>query len=288
MKILVPGAAGMLGRAVCAVLTAADHEVRATDVESLDITAADQCREAVAGYDVVVNAAAWTAVDAAETHEREAFAVNATGVANLARACRLAGARLVQISTDYVFDGQGRTPYLENHPLAPISAYGRTKAAGEWAARAECPDALIVRTAWLYGPGGGNFVASMARLASERQTVSVVTDQQGQPTATRDVAGAVRDLLAAGAPAGTYHATSEGTTTWFGLAQAVFAELGLDQGRVLPTTSAAYPAPAPRPAYSVLGHERTREIGLSPLPHWRAALAETLADVLSAQAAAAL
>jgi len=276
MRVLVTGGTGMLGQAVTEVLSARGHDVTAASRAAVDVVSIEHCRGAIEGQDVVVNAAAWTRVDDAETHEAQAYAVNATGAANVARVCRETGARLVHISTDYVFAGEATDPYAEDAPLAPRSAYGRTKAAGEWAVRAECPDSLVVRTAWLYGPGGPNFVATMARLAGQHETLSVVDDQRGQPTSTADLAGLVADLLGAHAPAGIYHGTSEGSTTWFGLTRAIFEELGLDPARVLPSTSAAFPRPAPRPAYSVLGHERTRDVGVPLLPHWREALAASI------------
>jgi len=252
------------------------HEVTAVDRDELDIVDPDACLAAVLDHDYVVNAAAWTAVDDAESHEGEAFAVNAVGAANLARACSSAGAQLVQVSTDYVFAGDASTPYSEGAPLSPRSAYGRTKAAGEWAVQTLCPQSWIVRTAWLYGAHGPNFVKTMARLAAERDTLSVVDDQRGQPTWTVDLAGAIVRLVQAGAPFGTYHGTSSGATTWFGFAQAIFAELGLDPARVKPTTTAAFPRPAPRPAYSVLGHEAWRGAALDPLPSWRRSLTRAL------------
>ena len=276
MKVLVTGGTGMLGQAVTEVMSARGHDVTAASRAAVDVTSIEHCRDVIEGQDVVINAAAWTRVDDAETHEAQAFAVNATGAANVARVCRESGAHLVHISTDYVFAGEATDPYAEDAPLAPRSAYGRTKAAGEWAVRAECPESLVVRTAWLYGPGGPNFVRTMARLAGEHETLSVVDDQRGQPTSTGDLAGLVADLLEAHAPAGTYHGTSEGSTTWFGLTRAIFEELGLDPARVLPSTAAAFPRPAPRPAYSVLGHERTRSVGLPLLPHWREALAASI------------
>jgi dTDP-4-dehydrorhamnose reductase len=275
----VTGAAGMLGRALVARFDTAGHEVQALDRRALDVRSLTACRSAVRGADAVVNAAAWTDVDGAESAEAASFAVNATGAANVAVAAREAGAGLVQISTDYVFDGQATSPYREDAPLNPLGAYGRTKAAGEWAVRAEHPAPLVVRTAWLYGPGAKSFVATMARLADERDTVDVVDDQRGQPTTTADVAAYVLTLIESEAPAGVYHATSEGETTWFGLARAVFEQLGHDPERVRPTTTAAFQRPAPRPAYSVLGHDRGAAVGAT-MPPWREALSATLAGVL--------
>ena len=274
---LVTGAGGMLGQDLVDALKSAHAcEVTAADRNSLDITDPDACLAAVAGHDIVVNAAAWTAVDDAESDEAGAFAVNAVGAANMARACTAAHAWMVQMSTDYVFGGDATFPYTEDAPLAPRSAYGRTKGAGEWAVQALCPRSWVVRTAWLYGAHGPNFVKTMARLAAERDTVSVVDDQRGQPTWTVDLADAIVRLVEAQAPFGTYHGTSSGETTWFGFAQATFAELGLDSARVKPTTTDAFPRPAPRPAYSVLGHEASRRAGLDPLPSWQESLARAL------------
>jgi dTDP-4-dehydrorhamnose reductase len=279
VRLVVSGADGMLGRALVARFVSAGHELRALDRRALDVRSLAACRSAVRGMDAVVNAAAWTDVDGAESAEAACFAVNATGAANLAVAAREAGARLVQISTDYVFDGQASSPYREEAPLNPLGAYGRTKAAGEWAVRAEHPAPLVVRTAWLYGPGAKSFVATMARLADERDTLDVVDDQRGQPTTASDVSEYVLTLLESPTAAGVYHATSEGETTWFGLARAVFDQLGHDPERVRPTTTDAFPRPAPRPAYSVLGHDRGAALGVT-MPSWREALAATLPEVL--------
>jgi dTDP-4-dehydrorhamnose reductase len=255
------------------------HEVTAVDRDQLDIVDPEACLAAVLEHDFVVNVAAFTAVDDAESQEPAAFAVNAVGAANLARASSHAGIPMVHVSTDYVFAGDATTPYAENAPVAPRSAYGRTKAAGEWAVQALCPQSWIVRSAWLYGAHGPNFVKTMARLAAERDTVSVVDDQYGQPTWTVDLAGAIVRLVEAEAPFGTYHGTSSGATSWFGFAQAIFAELGLDTARVQPTTTDAFPRPAPRPAYSVLGHEAWRGAALDPLPSWRKSLTRALPTV---------
>ena len=277
------GSGGMLGRDMVAALRTEPgaREVTAADLDSLDITDLEACLAAVAGHDIVVNAAAWTAVDDAETHEAQAFSVNALGAANLARACSAAGARMVQVSTDYVFAGDATGPYAEDAPLAPRSAYGRTKAAGEWAVRTYLPSASwVVRTAWLYGAHGPNFVKTMARLATEQDTVSVVDDQRGQPTWTVDLAGAIVRLVTSEAPSGTYHGTSSGETTWFGFAQAIFAELGLDPGRVRPGTTDTFPRPAPRPAYSVLGHDAWTRASVVGLRDWHEGLTEALPSVI--------
>lgn len=281
---LVVGCDGMLGQDLVSVLgsSPAAHEVKAVDKDVLDIADPDACLATVAGHDIVVNAAAWTAVDDAETHEAQAFSVNAVGAANLARACSVALARMVQVSTDYVFAGDATRPYAEDGSLAPRSAYGRTKAAGEWAVRAYLPSASwVVRTAWLYGAHGPNFVKTLSRLASEQDTVSVVEDQRGQPTWTVDLASAIVRLVDAEAPFGTYHGTSSGETTWFSFAQAIFAAQGLDPARVLPTTTDAFPRPAQRPAYSVLGHEAWSRAGLPALRDWQASLTDALPSMIS-------
>lgn len=269
MRWLVTGAKGMLGRDATDVLIAAGAEVTPADRSDLDVLDAAAVSALVKGHHVVLNCAAWTAVDDAEENEPQAFAVNAVGAGHLARAARDAGARIVQVSTDYVFDGTSRTPYDEDAPLSPVSAYGRTKAAGEWAVRAEHPAGhLVVRTAWLYGAHGGCFPRTIARLARERDSLSVVDDQVGQPTWTRDLADLVRRLVEADAPAGTYHATSSGETSWFGFARSVVESAGLDPLLVTPTDSAAFSRPAPRPAYSVLGHARLDALGIEPIGPW--------------------
>jgi dTDP-4-dehydrorhamnose reductase len=285
---LVTGAKGQLGLDVQVALALAgvdDKSVTALARTDLDVTDAEAVRDAVRGHDVVVNCAAFTRVDDAESHEAQAFAVNAIGAANVSAACRETGAKLVHVSTDYVFAGDADEPYAEDAPLAPRSAYGRTKAAGEWAVQAHCPQSWILRTAWLYGGGGPNFVKTMARLSGERETVSVVDDQRGQPTWTMDVAEAILRLVSEAAPYGVWHATSQGETTWYGFTRAIFSGLGLDPERVLPTTTDQFPRPAPRPAYSVLGHDAWRMARIAPLPHWEESLSKALPDVAAEQTA---
>jgi dTDP-4-dehydrorhamnose reductase len=265
----------MLGSDVVALLRAepgveADTVTALTRAE-LDITDAAAVQAAVAGHDVVVNTAAWTDVDGAETHEAEATAVNGGGVANLASACAAGGARLIQLSTDYVFDGKGVEPYAEYAATDPINAYGRSKLVGEQAVLAVLPETgYVVRTAWLYGATGRNFVSTMLRLAGERETVEVVDDQVGQPTWTGALAGRLIALgRAPEAPAGIYHGTASGQGTWYDLARAVFEQAGLDPERVRPTTSDKFVRPAERPQYSVLGHARWVEAGLPEPADWR-------------------
>ena len=270
---LVTGAGGMLGRDLMDVLVGGD--VVGLTRAQLDVTDIAAVASAVDGRDVVINTAAWTDVDGAEAAEGEASRVNGDGPGVLAAACRTAGARLVHVSTDYVFDGRASTPYAEDHPTAPASAYGRSKLMGEQAVRAVLPESsYVVRTAWLYGEHGGNFVRTMIGLEGQRETLDVVDDQRGQPTWSWDLAAQVVALVRAEAPAGIYHATSSGETTWCGLARAVFEELGADPARVRPTTTDRFPRPAPRPAYSVLGHDAWASAGLEPIGDWRAALAQ--------------
>ena len=270
----------MLGRDLVDVLGAAGEEVTAVARSDLDVTDATAVAAAVPGHEVVVNAAAWTDVDGAEDHETEATRVNGLAPQLLAAACAAEGARLVQVSTDYVFDGGADRPYAEDAPLAPRSAYGRSKAAGEAAVRTLLPgSSYLVRTAWLYGEHGRNFVRTMASLEATKDTVDVVVDQLGQPTWSRELARGVHRLVAADAPPGTYHATAAGQTSWYGLARAVFEELGADPDRVRPTTTDRYPRPAPRPAYSVLSHESWAHSGVAPLGDWRAMLHDAVPTV---------
>lgn len=272
MKWTVTGAAGMLGQDLVAELQACGHEVTALDVPELDILDAEAVMRALGTpglTDVVVNCAAWTQVDSAEENEARAFRLNAVGPQNVAAACASSGARLVHISTDYVFAGNGHHPYREDDRLDPLGAYGRTKAAGEWAVQASGADYLIVRSAWLYGKTGNPFPKVIARLLSEKGGVKVVTDQVGQPTWTKDLARLIIDLVQTKAPTGVYHGTASGQGSWFDFSQEVAISMGLDASLVGETTSEAFQRPAPRPAYSVLAHDALRAIGIKPIGDWR-------------------
>ena len=251
----------------------------------LDITDGLAVRDAIAewaaageGPSVVFNAAAWTDVDGAEADEAAAHAVNEVGPRHIASACATADVPLVHVSTDYVFSGDATAPYEVDSVTAPRTAYGRSKLAGELAVWSTTQEAYVVRTAWVYGAVGGNFVKTIARLERERETVTVVDDQRGSPTWSRHLARGLVTLASSGR-FGMYHLTSGGDTTWCGFARAVFTELGADPQRVLPCTTADYPRPAPRPAYSVLSDREWRAAGLTPLPDWRDALREAFATV---------
>jgi len=290
-RLLVTGSGGMLGQELLTVLAGrTDLNVTAATRADLDITDPAAVEAAVAAHDLVINAAAWTDVDGAETHEEAATAVNGHAVAHLARACAANGARLIQISTDYVFRGDAGQPYREDDPTSPVNAYGRSKLVGELAVTRLLPDAgHIVRTAWLYGAHGRNFVATVLRLAGEREHLDVVDDQRGQPTwafalAQRVVALADAALAGRAAP-GVYHGTAAGQTTWYGLAREVFALRGLDPDRVRRTTSDRYPRPARRPSFSVLAHGRWSAAGLKPMGDWRDGLAAALAQMTDPEAA---
>jgi len=282
---LVTGSGGMLGTDLVAALTARGEPVMGMERASLDVTDAAAVTDAIARCrpDMVVNCAAWTAVDDAEAAEEQALAVNADGAANLAAACAGAGVRMVQISTDYVFPGDAGRPYAEDDVPAPRTAYGRTKLAGERAVLGRLPGSgYVVRTAWLYGAHGPSFVSTMIKLESQRPAVDVVDDQHGQPTWTVDVAQQVIALSHSAAAPGIYHATSSGRATWFGLAREIFGLLGADPSRVRPISSSALSRPAPRPAYSVLGHGAWAEAGIPAIGDWRTALRRAFPGLLAA------
>jgi dTDP-4-dehydrorhamnose reductase len=270
----------MLGHDLMKVVAGAGAVAVGLDLPHIDITSTDSVTVALdtSRPDIVVNAAAFTAVDAAEEHEDIARQVNGEGPGILATAiAQRGGIRLVHISTDYVFAGDASTPYPEDAAPAPRSAYGRTKLAGEIAVRNALPDAgFVVRTAWLYGAHGANFVKTMLALEASRPEVSVVSDQRGQPTWSRDLARQILMLANSDAPAGIYHGTSSGESTWFDFTREIYRLIGADPQRVHATTSDTFSRPAPRPAYSVLGHRLWREQGMAPIRHWQEAVAEAL------------
>jgi len=286
---VITGAGGMLGRDLVAALERAGQDVAGLAHRDLDVTDEAAVRAALRYHrpDIVVNCAAWTRVDDAETHEEEALAVNGHGAGHVAAACADGGARLVQISSDYVFGGDTRRPYLETDDARPRTAYGRTKLAGEQAVLRLLPGTgYVLRTAWLYGAHGPNFVRTMIRLERERPAVNVVDDQHGQPTWTVDLARGIIALERSRAAPGVYHTSSSGSVTWFGLAREIFGLLGADAARVRPITTMEYPSPAPRPACSVLGHDAWAAADLEPLPGWQVSLRRAFPELLAARAGA--
>jgi dTDP-4-dehydrorhamnose reductase len=275
----VLGTPGQLGGELVDEGVRLGHEMIGVTQAECDITDGAAVDGVIAAHrpDAVVNCAAWTQVDAAESHEAQAEAVNATGAGLVASACAAAGIRCCYVSTDYVFDGTATAPIDEDAPTGPRSAYGRTKLHGEIAVRDRCPDHLIVRTSWLYGRQGPNFVLTMLRIAGERPEVRVVADQRGAPTWTGHLAPAMLHLLEVGSP-GTYHLTNSGVTTWHGLALAAIRARGFTT-EVVPITTAEYPTPATRPAYSLLDNRAWRDLGEPPLPAWEDGLRAYLASL---------
>lgn len=293
MRLLVTGRDGQVAQALLA-LSKGDVEVVALGRPALDITDRASITRAIAEHrpDVLVNAAAYTAVDKAESEEDAAFAVNATGAGNVAAAAADAGLPVIHISTDYVFAGDKAEPYRESDPTGPEGAYGRSKLEGERLVAAANPNHAILRTAWVYGPYGANFLKTMLRLSETRDEVRVVADQRGTPTYAPDiaegilaVARALSQTPEASDKRGVFHMVSEGETTWAGFAEAVFTELAASGGksvRVVLITTADYPTPARRPANSRLDTSRFRQAFDHALPKWTsgvsrcmAALAET-------------
>ena len=271
MKILITGGTGMLGRTL--VRRLAGHDVRAPGSRELDVTSAQAVHEAIVGWQprVVIHGAAHTKVDACETELEGAFAINGIGSANVAIACQRAGARLLAISTDYVFRGDAERPYREWDAVGPRTVYGQSKLAGEEAVRTHCADHVIARVAWLYGPGGPSFLHTMRKVgALVGDPLKVVADQIGNPTSTDVVADGLVHLLEHPL-VGTVHLTCGGETSWFGFTQAIFAQYGLTRG-IMPCTTADFPRPAPRPANSRLDKAALRIHGLPQPQTWEEAL----------------
>ena len=274
VRWLVVGANGMLGQDFISELRF--QNLKIIEKAKFDIASIDEVRSNIQEVDVVVNCAAYTAVDDAESNQELAFRINAVGPKNLAIVCREINAKLIQFSTDYVFSGNSDHPYDENENPDPKSVYGRSKLAGEQEVREILPDNhYIIRTAWLYGKHGKHFGKTILNLAKTKKSLSVVNDQIGQPTWTKDLAKKSIEIVTNFAPTGTYHGTSSGQTSWFEYAKSIFELAGLDKSRIEPVLSSAYPRPASRPHFSVLGHKAFELSGLAPIRHWRDALQES-------------
>ncbi|SHF55307.1 dTDP-4-dehydrorhamnose reductase [Microbulbifer donghaiensis] len=286
MKILVTGKYGQLAQEL-QKRCPAEVELIALDRQELDISNRDAVMATLKEVrpEVVINAAAYTAVDKAESEAELAYAINANGAESVALACREFDARLIHVSTDFVFDGQKSSPYTVDDQVRPLGIYGESKAAGEEAVRAILPHAVIVRTAWVYAAHGNNFMNTMVRLMAEREQLGVVADQIGTPTWTGTLAKALYALASESGAEGIYHCTDAGAASWYDFAIAIYEE-GKAAGllpaeknvQIKPITTADYPTPAARPSYSVLDKSRlVNELGME-LPHWRQSLRQALAE----------
>jgi dTDP-4-dehydrorhamnose reductase len=286
MTWLITGASGQLGLALQEEVTQRGIEFVAANSSELDITKPLIVNQIVDLIEpnVIVNSAAWTDVDGAESNESASYSVNSLGPRNLAIAASKAGAQLVQISTDYVFSGDGPSPWSENAEHNPQSIYGSTKSKGEKFVLTNLPsDSFVVRTAWLYSPKGKNFAKTMANLAlNEEGEVRVINDQIGQPTFARDLAKQIVELVLSEAPAGIYHGTNSGQATWFEFAQEIFKLVGADASRVIPISTSEFSRPARRPAYSVLGHDAWAGTSVPAMRNWKIALEEAMPAIISA------
>jgi dTDP-4-dehydrorhamnose reductase len=286
MTWLITGGSGQLGVAVSQELGKRGQSFHAVSSSDLDITQGPIVQEFVAGLSpsVIINCAAWTDVDRAESDEQGALRVNSNGAENLAVAGNHCDSRIIHISTDYVFSGEGSSPWQVTDEINPQSAYGRTKAQGENRVLVTYPEnSFVVRTAWLYSPWGKNFAKSMTKLAIKGDgEVRVVNDQVGQPTSASDLARQLVELGLSTSPAGIYHGTNSGQVTWFEFAQEIFKLSGAEVGRVIPVSSTEYPRPAKRPSYSVLSHDAWASTSVKPMRDWRIALVEAMPDIISA------
>lgn len=275
MNILITGCHGQLGNEM--QLLEADHPHHTfynTDRTELDITDGAAVERFVADHDIngIVNCAAYTAVDKAESDEELCTLLNATAPAYLARAIGQRGGWMVQVSTDYVFDGTQHTPYVETDETRPNSVYGRTKLAGEFNVLKFCPQAMVVRTAWLYSTFGNNFVKTMIRLGHERQEMGVVFDQIGTPTYAHDLAVAIMTAVEQGIQPGIYHFSNEGVTSWYDFTKAIHRQTGIATCHVRPIHTAEYPSAASRPSYSVLDKTKFKTTYQIEIPHWEDSL----------------
>ena len=282
MDILVVGHEGMLGQEMARAARDAGHRVTGVDLPDIDITKEEsiQARIAATRPQAVINCAAFTAVDACETDNKRAFAVNARGAGLLAAAAEECGAAFVHFSTDYVFDGRKKSPYVESDPANPASVYGRSKREGELLVRKNCGRSFVLRIAWLYGTGGSNFVKTIRALANKNAAAGsplrVVNDQTGSPTYTADVCRQTFGMLGT-EHFGLYHCTSEGACSWYDFASEIVRAAAIPV-TVLPCTTAEFPRPAPRPANSVLENSGLKKLGLNLMPHWKDGFAAFLRD----------
>lgn len=272
MKILVTGANGQLGYDVCKQLNARGIENKGVDIQDFDLTKAQQTNDFITVYrpEAIIHCAAYTAVDRAENDIETCFAVNAQGSANIADACKSIGAKLMYISTDYVFDGNGDQPFEADHPKSPQSVYGMSKSRGEDEVIKCLNDYFIVRISWVFGQNGNNFVKSMLRLGATQESINVVNDQVGTPTYTADLAPLLCNMIA-GNQYGIYHATNEGFCSWYEFAEAIMQEAKLPC-KIHPITTKDYPTAAIRPLNSRLSKKSLDDAGFARLPHWRDAL----------------
>ena len=279
---LILGAEGQLGQSLQQVLIEENIPFTGVGRNQLDISNLEQCLHFIGELhpSVVVNCAAWTAVDLAEDHEEEAFRINCAGARNVAVASRSIGACLVHVSTDYVFSGISSIPFESDSPTAPVSVYGKSKLCGEIAITEVYPEhSYIIRTAWLYSQYKGNFVKTMIRKAVSKSAVRVVSDQIGQPTLATDLARHIVEIVRSEAPFGVFHGTNSGAASWFELTQEIYALLGADVSLVSPVPTSEYPTKAIRPQYSVLGHSRTRSFGVVEMQDWKSALHESVSSI---------
>ena len=291
-RLLLLGSEGQLGREVAKLAASRGVSLNALPHRALDITDAAGLRRALdqGHYDTVINAAAYTAVDKAESEEDLATKVNRDGAVCVAEACRAREVALIHISTDYVFDGSKRAPYVESDAIAPLGVYGRSKAAGEAAVRERCAQHVILRTSWVFGAKGGNFVKTMLRLGRERRELSVVADQLGCPTPAKGLASAVLAVAtqAREAPWGTYHCCGAEPTSWFGFAEAIFAEQEALTGEpgptLVPIATEDYPTPARRPADSRLDCSAFQSRFGQAAIDWREGLRDVLREIYTAEA----
>ncbi|MGG0814142.1 dTDP-4-dehydrorhamnose reductase [Paenibacillus alvei] len=274
MKILVTGANGQLGADVVRLFSQKGNEVFGLERSQLDITNDMMCNHVIDDIqpNVIIHCAAYTAVDNAETDQENAYSVNAIGTRNIAVAAERVGAKVCYISTDYVFDGISTIPYVEYDNTNPLTVYGKSKRAGEQLVQSLCSRWFIVRTSWVYGGNGNNFVKTMLKLGKERDSLQVVNDQWGSPTYTCDLAAFLEKLVAT-EKYGVYHASNTGTCSWYEFAKAIF-EVAQMPVKVEPCTTEQFPRPAPRPRYSVMEPLAIRVNGFSPIRHWREALSE--------------